>query len=105
MRDWAWKHSLAIIRVPKGEQMVAGRKENRNCFTKDINVHAWTQRTHAEIAPNVKNIVSNNNIEIIQKCGCVRDTYPLWIYVVLNVLRHAGHYRTTLKGIMWDGII
>lgn len=38
MRDWVWEHSLAIIRVPKGDQMVADGKENRG-FTIDINVH------------------------------------------------------------------
>jgi len=40
MRDWAWKHSLAIIRVPKGEQMVAGTKESKNFFIEDVYVQA-----------------------------------------------------------------
>lgn len=39
MRDWAWKHSLAVIIVPKGEQMVAGRKENKILFIVDLNTH------------------------------------------------------------------
>lgn len=29
----------------------------------------------------------------------------MWMYVEVNVLGHAGHYRRTLKGVVWDGII
>lgn len=39
MRDWAWKHSLAIIIVPEGEQMVAGTKENKNLFSIELYIY------------------------------------------------------------------
>lgn len=40
MRDLAWKRSLTIISVGKGEQMVAGMKENKNLFILRAHVDA-----------------------------------------------------------------
>lgn len=57
----------------------------------------------------IEDMVINNSIKAILKCVWVNKTQFISngdiLYVVLNVLRHVGHYRTTLKGIVWDGII
>lgn len=61
MRDRVLKHSLAIIRVPEVEQMVADRKEKR------VLLHYRYKCTcMGQNAPKIKNIVSNNSIKTIQ---------------------------------------
>lgn len=69
MRDRVLKHSLATIRVPEVEQMVADRKKKRVLlhYRYTVNVHAWDKMTQRL----KKYIVSNNSIKTIQQCLCV----------------------------------
>lgn len=87
MRDWAWKHSLAIIRVPKGEQMVAGRKENKNKNLLCVHFNVQAEQ-HVQNDPKIKDYSfqqkSHDNpgaggVECVFVCVCVGKQNNVYI--------------------------